>query len=260
MERPNGPEQRPPGEPQGPDQPAPPPGPQSPAPGTPPPPGPPQPPPPGPQSPAPGPQSPAPAPPAPGAPPPAGWPSGPQAPAPEAPPGGYGGPVPPGGWQAPAAPQVYAGAQLAGWGSRAGALLLDALVLLAAAIVLIVPGVVVIVVGSEAAGIALLVLGGLAYIAVALLYAPYFLKRPGGQNGQTLGKQWVGIRVVRDDGQSMNWGSGLMRELVVKNLLFGWVGGFFLSIPTLLDYLWPLWDDQNRSLHDMVVKTHVVRA
>ena len=43
-------------------------------------------------------------------------------------------------------------------------------------------------------------------------------------------------------------------------LLFGFVGGFFFSIPTLVDYLWPLWDDENRCLHDMVVSTHVVKA
>ena len=27
---------------------------------------------------------------------------------------------------------------------------------------------------------------------------------------------------------------------------------------TLIDYLWPLWDGENRCLHDMVVSTHVV--
>ena len=54
--------------------------------------------------------------------------------------------------------------------------------------------------------------------------------------------------------------SALMREFVIKGLLFGTVGGWFLGIPTLLDYLWPLWDDENRCLHDMVAKTHVVRG
>ena len=249
---PNEPERGPGREPKDPGEPAArPPDPQSPAPG------PQQPPPPGPQSPAPGP----PPPPGPQAPP--GWaPPGPQAPAPEGMPGGYGGPVPPGGWQTPAAPAApaFAGAQLAGWGSRAGALLLDALVITACVILLVAPGVALIVADSEGIGIGLLILGGLAAFLVSLLYASFFLQRPGERNGQTLGKQWVGIRVVRDDGQPMTWGSALLRELVVRNLLFGWVGGFFLSIPTLLDYLWPLWDDQNRTLHDMIVKTHVVRA
>jgi uncharacterized RDD family membrane protein YckC len=31
-------------------------------------------------------------------------------------------------------------------------------------------------------------------------------------------------------------------------------------IPVLLDYLWPLWDQKNRALHDKVVGSVVVRA
>jgi uncharacterized RDD family membrane protein YckC len=38
------------------------------------------------------------------------------------------------------------------------------------------------------------------------------------------------------------------------------VGGFLLGIPWLIDVLWPLWDDENRALHDMIVKSHVVRS
>ena len=86
------------------------------------------------------------------------------------------------------------------------------------------------------------------------------MARGGENNGQTFGKQIVGIRVVRDVGQPFDMAAAFVRELVVKQLLFNFVGGFFFSIPTLLDYLWPLWDDQNRALHDMVVKSHVVRA
>ena len=43
-------------------------------------------------------------------------------------------------------------------------------------------------------------------------------------------------------------------------VFFGVVGGFFASIPTILDVLWPLWDDENRALHDMIVRTHVLRT
>jgi len=149
----------------------------------------------------------------------------------------------------------------AGWGSRVGATLLDALVLLVLAIVLFAPGVVLTVVSEGgAAGIILLIVGALAFFVVALLYASFFMQRDGEHNGQTLGKQWVGIRVVRLDGQPFGWGGALLREFAIKQLLFGMVGGFFLSIPTLLDWLWPLWDDENRALHDMVASTRVVRA
>jgi uncharacterized RDD family membrane protein YckC len=66
--------------------------------------------------------------------------------------------------------------------------------------------------------------------------------------------------VIRDNGEQIELGFGFLREFVVKNLLFGVIGGFFAGIPTLVDYLWPLWDDENRCLHDMVVSTHVIRV
>ena len=166
--------------------------------------------------------------------------------------------MPPGGWQQPA-PQApgWSGTPLASWGSRVGATLLDGLILLVPVAVLIVI-VVGAFVGSDTSGIVAAILGFLTYLAVAFFYAPVLMARSGPRNGQTFGKQIVGIRVVRDNGAPVDFGFGLLREFVVKGLLFGLVGSFFLSIPTLVDWLWPLWDNENRTLHDMVVTTHVV--
>jgi uncharacterized RDD family membrane protein YckC len=227
--------------------PAPPPGPQAP-----------QAPPPGP----PAPQAPPPGPQAPGglqAPPP-GPPAGPQAPGGPESPAGYGGPVPPGGWQQPIArPQGWGGTPLAGWWSRVGAAILDGLILLIPVAILI-----AIVVGvfaaSDVGGVVTAIIAFLAYIAVSILYAPVLVSRQGEHNGQTWGKQIVGIRVVRDTGEPVELGYGFLREIVVKAFLFGFLGGFLASIPTILDWLWPLWDDENRCLHDMLVKSHVVKA
>jgi len=110
--------------------------------------------------------------------------------------------------------------------------------------------------GADAAGGLLLILG---FAWLYFIYAPVTMMRDGERNGQTWGKQALDIRVVREDGQPIGYGYGLLRELVIRNLLFGVVGGFFF-FPTLLDYLWPLWDDENRSLHDMVASSRVVRA
>jgi uncharacterized RDD family membrane protein YckC len=205
----------------------------------------------GPQSPAAGPQSPASAP---GA--------APETPAPTEPPG-YSGPVPPGGWQQPLArtTALPAGVQLASWDSRVGASLLDSLVLLVLLLVLVAPGVALGIAtnrGGLGAGIG--VLGLFVWMVLALLYAPVLMRRAGHRNGQSLGKQWVGIRVHRVSGQPTDFGYSLLREFVIKYLLFGVVGGFFLSIPTLLDALWPLWDDENRALHDMLANSRVIRA
>jgi uncharacterized RDD family membrane protein YckC len=194
-------------------------------------------------------------------------PAGPESPAPQQPypqqpyqPPGYPGPVPPGGWQQPVAKPAWAGPPLADWWPRVGATLLDWLVVFVAFVPLVVPGIVLVAVNDGGAlGIVLLVLGGLTWAVGSFLYAPFFVQRSGQHNGQTLGKQWVGLRVVRDKGEPFGFGWALLREFVVKYLLFVSVGGSFL-IPTLLDWLWPLWDDENRALHDMIVSTHVVKA
>jgi uncharacterized RDD family membrane protein YckC len=191
-----------------------------------------------------GPQAP-PAPPEPG--------PAPQPPGPELPPG-YGGPAPPGGWQQPVAAQsrAWVGAPLAPWWSRVAAYILDAIF---TAIVSWV-GVALIFAGIEVAG-ALLVLAG---VVVAFFYFPVTMMREGARNGQSLGKQLLGIRVVRDDGQAVGFGFALLRQFVVIYLLFTVVGGFLFGVPWLIDVLWPLWDSENRALHDMIVKSHVVEA
>ena len=55
------------------------------------------------------------------------------------------------------------------------------------------------------------------------------------------------------------FGWALLRQFVVIDLLFQVVGGFAIR-PRILDFLWPLWDAENRALHDMIVKSHVVRV
>jgi uncharacterized RDD family membrane protein YckC len=197
----------------------------------------------------------APAPPGAGAPP-APGPESPRSygtPGPESP-RSYGGPAPPGGWERPVAtqPEAWAGAPLSGWWRRVGAYILDAIFTSIVSWV----GVTLIYAGSEATG-AILVLAGLV---VAFFYYPVTMMREGEHNGKTLGKQILAIRVVRDDGQPVTFGFALLREFVVKYLLFSVVGGFVFGIPWLIDVLWPLWDGENRALHDMIVRSHVLEA
>ncbi|HEX2416136.1 MAG TPA: RDD family protein [Thermoleophilaceae bacterium] len=167
--------------------------------------------------------------------------------------------MPPGGWQQPVAqPMAWAGTPLSGWWSRVAAQLIDALILTIPVIVLTIL-VVAVATASEAGAIVTGVFAFLAYVVVAIFYAPVLMKRPGPHNGQSWGKQAMSIAVVRDSGEEIGLGYGFLREIVIKQLLFGFVGGFFFSIPTILNYLWPLWDDQNRALHDMLAKSHVVK-
>jgi uncharacterized RDD family membrane protein YckC len=200
-------------------------------------------------------------------------PPSPQAPAPgptpgpQAPPPGYtpvpGGDAPPGGWEQPIArPSGWEGRPLASWGSRVGAQLIDWIILLIPGAILtaVVVGAALnddsswwAIVGAAALSVAI-------FAALSLLYAPLLMMRSGARNGQTLGKQMIGITVVRDNGQPLGFGYSALREVVVKNLAVGIASAIIPLIPWFLDNFWPLWDDQNRALHDMAVQTHVVRV
>jgi uncharacterized RDD family membrane protein YckC len=143
-----------------------------------------------------------------------------------------------------------------------GAALLDGLILTVAIFVIggLFAGLIVLgFAAADAIGIILIVVAVPIVIAVAFLYAPYFMQREGAQNGQSLGKQIVNIRVIRDTRQPFDWGSAALREIAIKGLLFGIAGSLTAGLAQLLDYLWPLWDDDNQALHDKVASTYVVR-
>ncbi len=179
--------------------------------------------------------------------------------------GGYTSPPPPGAGGPPPSGSPYGYApgtfRLASWGRRVGALLIDALIIGALAAILLVPlGIGAASVDSDAGigavvGAAIVTL--LLYLVIALIYAPVMMART---NGQTLGRMATGIRVVRANGQPMTFGFAALREVVVKGLLVGIAGNVTFGLAFFIDSLWPLWDEQNRALHDMVVNTRVVEA
>ncbi len=77
---------------------------------------------------------------------------------------------------------------------------------------------------------------------------------------QTPGKQIVGIRTVNYTGEPLGWGMMFVREFLVKGLLFSLLYALTLGILFLVDNLWPLWDDNNQTLHDKVMDTYIVRV
>jgi uncharacterized RDD family membrane protein YckC len=152
---------------------------------------------------------------------------------------------------------------LAGWWSRVGAQLIDFLIVgvggVLLAIAIMAPA------GAlwfadEDVGIVSIVVGALLAVLcaslVALLYAPALMART---NGKTFGRMATGIRVVRAGGQEMTFGFAMLREVAVKALLFGTAGSLTAGLANLADVLWPLWDEENRALHDFVVDTRSVR-
>ena len=57
----------------------------------------------------------------------------------------------------------------------------------------------------------------------------------------------------------MTFGYAMLREVAVKALLFGILSSLTAGLASLLDVLWPLWDDENRALHDFIVNSRVVQ-
>ncbi len=156
------------------------------------------------------------------------------------PPPSYGGPVfgPPDGEP-----------EFTSWGSRAGAFLIDFVVLLVASFVILM--VVRVLAASDGVAVA---------IGVAVSGA-YFIMQEGAA-GYTLGKRALGAKIAGDDGTTITYGTAALRW-VVKYLVpqgAGFVVGPAILIWILLDYLWPLWDPKRQTLHDKAARTIVVQT
>lgn len=159
----------------------------------------------------------------------------------------------PGGMGRATGPVTY---DLASWGVRAAAWIIDLLLIVVTAAIVF------------SLGISLFesdpdeqrrIIERYAYpiaLVITALYSPLMMMRAGERNGQTFGKQAMKIRVVSETGKPVNFGVGVMREVVgriVPSMLT-------LGLYTPIDYLWPLWDRSRQCLHDKVAKTRVVRV
>lgn len=141
------------------------------------------------------------------------------------------------------------GPQRAGWWPRAGAALVDGLILLAVALGV---GVVMAAAGASSSGATL---GIYAVILLAsLAYGPVLMAREGEVNGQTIGKHAMGIRVVHAEGGPMTLSRGLLRDGVGKTLMG------IIPLYSFIDVLVPLVDRENQALHDKIGSTYVVPA
>ena len=152
---------------------------------------------------------------------------------------------------------------LASWLSRVGAQLIDGLIICVGALILFLPiGAALGIAGANdsdagiGAAIVALLFWVLCVTLVAFLYAPILMART---NGKTLGRMAMNIRVVRTSGEPVTFWFAFLREVVIKSFLFGFISSFTFGLASLLDILWPLWDEENRALHDFIVSTRVVK-
>jgi uncharacterized RDD family membrane protein YckC len=150
------------------------------------------------------------------------------------------------------------GARFAPWWQRASAYLIDVSAVLTAILTVAAP---------------IFVLSGFRdtspshreaiWFSVALLSATlvvgtaYFIVFEG-RNGQTWGKQALGLVVLAEDGTPCGYGRATSRELLGRVLIGGFAWLFVL--PGLLSYLAALWDPERQTWHDRIGQTIVVRV
>lgn len=69
--------------------------------------------------------------------------------------------------------------------------------------------------------------------------------------GATPGKMALNLKVVRTDGQPVDWLTAFMREVVGKTLS---------TLPLLLGYLWAFFHPRRQAWHDLIADTLVVHV
>jgi uncharacterized RDD family membrane protein YckC len=150
---------------------------------------------------------------------------------------------------------------LATWWLRTGAYLVDGVIVIGlGSLARVALGLPIVGVRHHAMGSLFLGLG--IGVAITIIYMATMMWKT---NGLTVGKHFCHIRVVRSDEKPMTFTTAVIREVLCKQLLFGVAILDVLTrvqssvVVSLINYLWPLWDRQNRALHDYAAATRVVR-
>jgi uncharacterized RDD family membrane protein YckC len=133
----------------------------------------------------------------------------------------------------------------ASFGERAVALLIDFGILIALSVAV---GIVVAIVGAVSDALGALV-GFVGYALVLGVGIVMQVLGEGGPLGQTPGKHLRGIQVVKDDGSALSISDAVVR----------WLGRILDTIVCGLPigYVWALFDDEDRTWHDLVASTRV---
>ena len=98
-----------------------------------------------------------------------------------------------------------------------------------------------------------MLLGGIGWLVVTVWIVWLFGYRQG-VTGKTPGKRVAGTRLARiDTGEAPGGGTGVGR-ILVPWLINSATGGVYV----IIDYLWPLWDDDKQRVSDKMFKTQVV--
>ena len=149
------------------------------------------------------------------------------------------------------APEPAEDEQLASWGRRLAALVLDTIIL--ASLIAIT----VLVAGVSPEELNDRILNGESLLVFLLFVVPEAIYETAliGSRNQTFGKMALGIKVVDAENRSpIGYARAFRRWLSTATL---WA---LFWVPGVLDHLWPLRDSRNQSFHDKFARSIVVRT
>jgi uncharacterized RDD family membrane protein YckC len=109
---------------------------------------------------------------------------------------------------------------------------------------------------EETLGAVVGIVGFVLWFGLLVLYYGALLSRSGPENGQTLGKQAMKVRVVTASGRPVGFGRAVVRDVLATYVPFAVTVGLY----TLLDCAFGLFDGRRQALHDKLCKTYVVPA
>lgn len=92
--------------------------------------------------------------------------------------------------------------------------------------------------------------GGLSSLigfSIGLAYVIFFWV---SQNGQTLGKRAMAVRVIKENGEPVDFATAIIR----------YIGYIISSIVLFLGFIWVLFDSKRQGWHDKIAKTYVVKT
>jgi uncharacterized RDD family membrane protein YckC len=158
------------------------------------------------------------------------------------PPPGQFPPPPPGAYPPPSGPGP---GDLADWGQRALAYLVD----LVFAVVIIIAGIILSAIFGAISSALGLLIGFIAYIGAIAYWIVQLVKQ--GNTGQTIGKKIIGLKVLKEEtGQPVGAGISIVRA----------IAHFVDSLICYIGWLFPLWDAKRQTLADKIMGTLVVNV
>jgi len=88
------------------------------------------------------------------------------------------------------------------------------------------------------------ILFNLLYLFMGMAYFTYF----HGICGKTPGKMVFGLKVIRETGEPLTFGTAFLR----------WIGYFLSSLPLYLGFIWIAFDSKKQGFHDKLAGTIVI--